>query len=96
MWEDDMSVLDRDSVPTHWVLSVRKCSCGQTMYYNNREETFHCMKPTCPLNKTHIKDISETRENIRKIRELRKYNSVLEISQNFKIPIEQVRRILKE
>ena len=44
-----------ESIPRDWVLTVRKCECGQTLYWDKKGKEWHCMRESCPLYKSHKK-----------------------------------------
>lgn len=96
MWEDSLVISKTEVIPVHWVLTVRKCDCGQTMYWDGRSESFHCMRPTCPLHKTHIKEIKETKDNIKRIRILCTHYSPEDVALRYRLPLEQIKRIIEK
>jgi hypothetical protein len=93
---DDIYQIYDESIPRSWVLTVRKCECGQTLYWDKRNKTWHCMKETCPLHKSHVKKYHLSREKENRIIELGEVLTVKEISYRLKVPQREVMRVLRE
>lgn len=93
--EDTYNIWD-DAIPRDWVLTVRKCECGQTLYWDKKKKTWHCLKPSCPLHKTHVKQYHLPQQKIDRILELGEVLTIKEISYRLKVPQKEVMKILRE
>ena len=47
------NLIDEDdfTIPRSWVLTVRVCECGTTMFYDRANGVWHCLNDKCPLYK---------------------------------------------
>ncbi len=71
--------------PSYWVLTVRKCDCGYTLWWNKKKKTWHCLNEGCALHKTHVVEkVFSDRVKVR-VRNLRKKMSIREISERTKL-----------
>ena len=90
------NIFDDDRIPKSWVLTVRKCECGQTLYYDRKKETWHCMKASCPLYKSHEKKKRIPQKKLDRILELGEALTIKEIAGRLKLSEKDVFRILRE
>ncbi|NBK25329.1 MAG: hypothetical protein EOM68_25320 [Spirochaetia bacterium] len=90
------NIFDDDRIPESWVLTVRKCECGQTLYYDRKKKTWHCMKASCPLYKSHVKKKQIPQEKLDRILELGEVLTIKEIAGRLKLSEKDVFRVLRE
>lgn len=85
-----------EPIPKSWVLTVRKCECGQTLYWDKEEKDWHCMKASCLLHKSHVKQRQIPREKVERVLELGEVLTIGEIASRLKLPQREVMKILRE
>lgn len=93
---DDIYNIWDEGLPKHWVLTVRKCSCGQTLWWDNRTKTFHCTRASCPYYKSHLKERNISEEIRNKIIEFGEFLTIPDISKRLKVPISDIITVLEE
>ncbi len=93
---DDIYNLVDTPIPTAWVLTVRKCSCGQTLYWDKEKSEWHCMKESCPEYKSHVKKRVIPQFKIDKVIAFGNVLTVKEIAGRLKLNERDVFKILRE
>lgn len=96
MVADDTYNLRDEPIPPTWVLTVRKCTCGQTLYWDKEEGEWHCMKSTCPEYKSHVKKKVIPQFKIDKVIEFGEILTIKDIAGRLKLSEKDVFRILRE
>lgn len=96
--DDTYHIVSNDEwvIPKSWVLTVRKCSCGQTLWWNKCAKTWHCLKDSCTEYKSHVKKSTVSEDTIRKIIDLSKVLTIHEIADRVRLSQKVVYRILTE
>ena len=80
-------------IPKHWVLTVRKCECGQTLFWDGTD--WHCMKETCPLHNSHEGEFNVSEKSIVKICDMMKTETPLSIASKLGINLSTVVKVIK-
>ena len=83
-------------IPEHWVLTVRTCSCGSRLWWDNKDNTWHCMKESCNENKSHVKKSTVSYQNVDEILRLFEVLTIHEIADKLKLSDKEVLHVLQE
>ena len=92
---DDVFNIADESIPRSWVLTVRKCSCGQTLFWDKKGQEWHCMKESCPNYKSHLTDFGVTEKTINFIRKHMKTLTAFQIASKLGISVVTVTKVIK-
>lgn len=85
-----------ESIPRDWVLTVRKCECGQTLYWDKKGKEWHCMRESCPLYKSHKKRKEISIDKIEEVLALADVLTIGEIAFKVHMSPRQVIQIIRE
>lgn len=94
--DNTYNLVDRFPIPSTWVLTVRKCECGQMLYWDTEKGEWHCMKESCKLYKTHLKERIIPPEKIERVLELGEILTIKEICGRLKMTERDVFKILRD
>lgn len=93
---DTMYMIADEPIPSSWVLTVRKCTCGQTLFFDREKKTWHCMKTSCPNYKSHIQKVDLPKHKVDKILAFGDTLTIKQISDRVKVPEKDVFNVLRE
>ena len=87
---------DNYPIPPTWVLTVRKCECGQMLYWDREKGMWHCMKESCPNYKSHVVKKVIPPDKVDRVIELGEVLTIKEICGRTKLPERDVCKILRD
>ena len=89
-------VMEDQVIPRHWVLTVKRCECGQMLYWDTKKHEWHCLKPSCKLYKSHLEKRVIPQVKVDRVLELGEVLTIKEIAGRVKLSEKDVCRILRE